>query len=318
MTPSHPWWHVDSAPARLPLPPRCAICGTLGHATELYPSTIAADVFNSEVFSARRLPDRVHYRMARCNACGLVRSDPVAPPELHAQLYRAGDFGVAEETANMARTYGRYLARLERHGVRKGCLLEVGCATGFVLEQALDQGYAVTRGVEPSAPMVAAASPRVRPGIVCDIMRHGLFPPNSFDAACLFQTFDHLSHPEEVLDEVRAVLRPGGLLLLLNHNAAAFSAKVMGERSPIIDLQHTYLYSPSTMRRILQARGFEPLEVGGVSNDYRLRYLAHLAPLPRPLKALALAVLDATPLGAIQVSVPLGNLYAIARRPAGA
>lgn len=304
-----------SATAVQLLPTVCAICGTAGNATELYPSTVSPDAFNAEMFSARRLPDRVHYRMVRCDGCGLVRSDPVAPPDLHNRLYRDGGFGAGEETGNMARTYARYLARLERHGVRKGRLLEVGCATGFVLDAALDQGYAEVRGVEPSQPMVAAASDRVRPSIVCDIMRPGLFPPASFDAVCMFQTFDHLAEPAAMLDLSFEVLRPGGLILLLNHNVAAVSARLMGERSPIIDFQHTYLYSPATISRILTDHGFQVAEVGTVTNDYTLRYLAHLAPLPRPLKGLAMAAL-ATPLGRTPLSVPLGNLYAIARKPA--
>jgi SAM-dependent methyltransferase len=202
--------------------------------------------------------------------------------------------------------------------VRQGVLLEVGCASGFVLDEALDQGWAEVHGVEPSQVMVAAASPRVKPHIACDILRSGLFAPASFDALCMFQTFDHLPNPAGLLDVCYQVLRPGGLILLLNHNVTAFSAKLLGERSPIIDLQHTYLYSPATVARILNAHGFHPLEVGSVQNDYTLRYLGHLAPLPGPLKALSNAILTNTPLGNIPVSVPLGNLYAIARKPGGA
>lgn len=302
-----------AAPTYISTP--CVICGTPGNATELYPSTVVDDVFNPEVFSARRAPDRVHYRMVQCDACGLVRSDPVAPPELHALLYRDGGFGSAEETANLARTYGRYLQRLERHGVHKGALLEVGCATGFVLDEALDQGYAQVQGVEPSQVMVAQASPRVRDAIVCDILRPGLFPAESFDALCMFQTFDHLPDPAGLLGVCFDVLKPGGLILLLNHNVTSLSARIMKERSPIIDLQHTYLFSPETITHLLRVQGYEPLETGSVRNDYTLRYLAHLAPLPGVLKAVASAVTAATPLGRIQLSLPLGNLYAIARKP---
>ena len=281
----------------------------------MYPSTVSFDAFTEDTFSARRLPDRVHYRMVRCNTCGLVRSDPVADAELHANLYRGGGFGAADETDNMAQTYGRYLARLDGYDAVKGQLLEVGCATGFMLEQALAQGYAQVSGVEPSEVMVAAASPAVAPHIVCDIMRPDLFPPEIFDVVCMFQTFDHLAEPVAMLNECRRVLRPGGLILLLNHNVAAPFARLLGERSPIIDLQHTYLYNKDTIRRVLDQCGFTTLETGDVRNDYTLRYLGHLAPLPGLLKTVSNAILAATPLGKLPLSLPLGNLYAIARKP---
>ena len=67
---------IESVKARLELrPTRCAICGTTGGATEMFPSTITEDAFDARHFSARRLPDRVHYRMVRCDTCGLIRSD---------------------------------------------------------------------------------------------------------------------------------------------------------------------------------------------------------------------------------------------------
>ena len=46
------------------------------------------------------------------------------------------------------------------------------------------------------------------------------------------------------------------MILCLNHNVESVSAHIMGERSPIIDIEHTYLYGPTTMRRIFQAGGF--------------------------------------------------------------
>ena len=113
---------------------RCAICGTEGNARELYPANFDLQALNPAVFSARRLPDRVHYRLMKCNACGLVRSDPVAPPELLAQLYHQSTFTYTDEVADLKRTYGRYLARLDSCGARKDALLEIGCGNGFFLQ----------------------------------------------------------------------------------------------------------------------------------------------------------------------------------------
>src|SRR5260221_2621171 len=102
---------------------RCAICGTEGNAAELYPANFDFEALNPTVFSARRLPDRIHYRLVKCRACGLVRSDPIASPELLAQLYAQSAFSYGDEVADLRFTYGRYFAELERYGARKEALL---------------------------------------------------------------------------------------------------------------------------------------------------------------------------------------------------
>jgi SAM-dependent methyltransferase len=268
------------------------------------------------VFSARRPPDRVHYRIVRCNACGLVRSDPVADPEVLARLYTHSAFDYSEEVANLRRTYRGYLARLDRYGANKGALLEIGCGNGFFLEEALGWGYLKAQGVEPSRAAIEAASPDVRPNILCDVMRPGLFGAGSFDVICLFQALDHISDPGALLDECLRVLRPGGLALCLNHNVEAMSARLLGERSPIVDIEHTYLYGPGTATRLFTERRFQVREVGGVLNRYSLRYLMRLVPLPGAPKRLLLAFLKKSGIGRLPLIVPLGNLYLIAEKPA--
>jgi hypothetical protein len=75
---------------------RCAIHGTEGNATELYPANFDLQALNPEAFSERRLPDRVHYRLVECKKCGLVRFDPIADPALLAQLCYESTFSPAQ------------------------------------------------------------------------------------------------------------------------------------------------------------------------------------------------------------------------------
>jgi SAM-dependent methyltransferase len=294
---------------------RCAICDREGDATERWPATFNPDAFSARVFSARRVPDRVHYRMVTCNVCGLVRSDPVADEELLATLYASSSFDYGHEVESILATYGRALDGLEARSTRHEALLEIGCGNGFFLQQARRRGWSEVRGVEPSADAVAKAPPELDGAIVQDVMRAGLFSAESFDAVCLFQVLDHISNPVDLLEECRAVLRPGGQILALNHNVRAWSARLLGERSPIVDIEHTYLYSPATMIGIFNKAGFTDARVRSVRNTYSLAYLAQLAPLPAKIKARALAPLRSSVAGRVRVTVPLGNLCLIARKP---
>lgn len=295
-------------------PTSCAICGTPDNSQELYPANFDTEAFSAPVFSARRLPDRLHYRMVRCNSCGLVRSDPAGDPDLIAQLYRQSTFDYGSEIDNIGRTYRDYLARLDNYGVRKDTLLEVGCGNGFFLQYAAQHGYRNVYGVEPSRHAVEQAPPELRQAIVCDIMRPGLFPTASLDVICFFQVLDHLFDPAEILRVCHEALKPGGFALCLNHDIGALSARVLKHRSPIIDIEHTYLYDPNTISALFSRAGFDVVETGKALNRYSLNYLVRLLPLPNAVKRGCISILEFIRLDSVPLRVSLGNLYIIARK----
>ncbi|MEE3257921.1 MAG: class I SAM-dependent methyltransferase [Candidatus Latescibacterota bacterium] len=295
-------------------PTQCPICRTGDGARQLYPANFDPRALNPEIFSARRLPDRIHFRLVRCQACGLVRSDPVAATHLLSQLYSQSDFTYQEQTQDLCRTYGRYLDDLATCGAVKDTLLEIGCGNGFFLGEARARGYAEVRGVEPSKAAVERADPHVRSHIVCDVMRPGLFDSETFNVICLFQVFDHIPDPGALLAECFTLLKPGGLMLFIHHNVEAVSARLLGRLSPIIDIEHTYLYSLDTMTRLCRIHGFSIAKASIAFNTYSLSYLARLLPLPGAGKKALLTALDKTPLGRIRLRVPLGNLHLVARK----
>lgn len=297
------------------VPTACAICGPGTPTEEVYPANFSAADLNERTFSARRLPDRLHYRLVRCAGCGLVRSDPIAADPLLESLYGQSRFTYQEETANLSRSYARYLRRLQGLGGRREALLEIGCGNGFLLEAALKLGYRSVAGVEPSVDAVAQAPPRIAGRITLGTMRPGLFRPVSFDVVCMFQVLDHLAQPVEILRECRELLREGGLFLCLNHDVSAPSARALGEKSPIYDIEHTYLYNRRTVSRLLAQAGFEVVEVNPAYSLVSLQHLLWLAPMAKSLKRALGAAVRRTRLGRLSLTVPLGNLYAVARKP---
>lgn len=294
---------------------RCSICNTEGNASQLYPANFSLQAFNPDIFSARRLPDRLHYRIVKCNVCGLVRSDPVIDSREIEKLYQESFFNYDEEVVNLKKTYGFYLARLTDYNPSKGALLEIGCGNGFFLKEAEEQGYAQVLGVEPSNAAVAKAAPQIKPNIICDIMQPGLFEAGQFDVICLFQVLDHIPEPNILISECYRLLKPQGLVLCITHNIEALSAKMLKDKSPIIDIEHTYLYSPSTISRIFRLNNYRIKDSGAVLNRYSLYYLVRLMPLPVLLKRLLLVLLEKNPLRRLWITLPLGNLYLIAQKP---
>ncbi|HWS72577.1 MAG TPA: class I SAM-dependent methyltransferase, partial [Thermoanaerobaculia bacterium] len=283
-------------------------------ADEMYPATFDAEAFSAQVFSARRLPDRIHYRVVRCTRCGLVRSDPVASGDALATLYERSTFDYAAEVPTLQRTYRRYFRKARALASQLQSVLEVGAGNGFFLEVARAEGVEVVKGVEPSIAAIAAARADIQPHLVADILREGIFPPASFDLVCAFQVLDHVPDPLDFLHQCHALLRSGGLVLFVVHDVESWSAKLMRERSPIIDIEHTYLYSRMTIGALLKRAGFRVEEAGAAVNTLTLTHLLHLMPIPRPLKSIAGTILKVTRLGRLPLLLPLGNLYAIGRK----
>ena len=179
--------------------------------------------------------------------------------------------------------YARYLRECLLQLPAIDRFLEIGCGNGFFLEHALACGFDEVHGVEPSSDAVDRAPEAVRGRIINDVFRDGLFPTGHFSLVCAFQVFDHLAHPNAVLKACRQILRPGGVVaLFINHDIGTWTNRLLGARSPIIDIEHIYLYNQESMTRIFCKNGFEVLRVFPVEDSYPLYYWIRMAPLRRP------------------------------------
>ncbi len=280
----------------------------------LYPQRLTPESLTGYGFSARRLRRREHYRIVTCESCGLVRSDPILDDASLARLYAQSTFLFSEEVAYAAQTYADLLLELRTkfagHRPIRG-LVEFGCSTGFFLEQALDMGVTEVLGFEPSRDCLSHAGKRVRPHILNDNFRPDLLGGHIFDLACAFHVLDHLPRPGETLRDMASLVNPGGFLLLVCHNVQAWTAKLLGDHSPIFDLEHIYLFSRDTLVRLVEQTGLTVLHCGSLTNRYPLGYWLRMAP-----GAGKLARLLPSSLRQLPVHLAAGNLYLIARKAA--
>lgn len=292
-------------------PTRCPV-GCAGDADAvLYPANFNEEHLTAEIFSARRRPDRVHYRMVRCGHCGLVRSNPILGDEAIAALYAASHFTYQDTAPFTAACYLHYLGKTPH----KGRLLEIGCGNGFFLERARALGFDEVWGVEPGAEAVAQASPAIRPFLKQGMFTASLFEPASFDVITAFQVLDHFIHPGQILDDCRTLARPGAHLLFICHDLGSAPGRWLGERNPMVDIEHIHLFDQRTIARLFESRGFVVKEVFPVKNTYPLGYWARLFPLPGPVKTVAEKALALTGLGRVPLSLKAGNLGIVAVAP---
>ena len=293
---------------------KCPICATYSNSKAIYPSNVNTETFNAEVFSARRLPDRQHYQWVRCNTCGLLRSDPVLEVNL-TQLYEESTFDYSTEVNGLKKTYLGLVRRALGNNFPTRSIFEVGGGNGFFLEAAKDFGFEKIAGVEPSHAAINAAREDVKPYLVASMMSGSVLPKNSFQVGAMFHTLDHLQDPIQTLQDCLEALESGGTLVVAVHNERSWSARLLGERSPIIDVEHTYLYSLKTGIQIFQKAGFINVRSGSYNNHYSLAYILHLLPVSRKFRKLVLGSWVGKLLSKIKLFVPLGNMWISGTKP---
>ena len=293
---------------------KCPICESLGNAVPVYPSNVDETSFSTEIFSARRLPDRRHYQWVRCNACTLLRSDPVLDVDLE-KLYVESTFDYSTEVNGLKKTYFNLVKKALSGKSFKKSIFEVGGGNGFFLEAAKDGGFASVAGVEPSTEAIAAARSDIKPHMIASMMKSGVLADGSFEVGTMFHTLDHLTDPVSTLKDCKNALQQGGVFVVAIHNERSWSARLMGERSPIIDVEHTHLYTRKSGEALFKKIGFIDVRSGAYNNHYSLAYILHLIPISRTFRKRVLESPIGTLLGKIKVVVPLGNMWVAGTKP---
>ncbi len=64
------------------------------------------------------------------------------------------------------------------------------------------------------------------------------FKSGAYSLITSFQTLEHVHDPLEVIRGAHALLKDSGAVYVICHNRRAFSARLLGLKSPIFDIEH--------------------------------------------------------------------------------
>lgn len=292
----------------------CPLCGSTREGKVIVECNVELSRLTEFAFASRKLPEYMHSRMVECGACGLLYGTPAVSSESGLNAYKGAAFDSGQESQFAARTYAKLIAdQVNSIGSREKAL-DIGAGDGAFLEQLIQLGFRDITGVEPSAAPIACSKPHVRNMIRHDIFRARDFEGQRFDLITCFQVMEHLWNPGELARDVNAMLKPGGLFVTVTHNSRALSARLLGDKSPIFDIEHLQLFSQKTIRALLQRAGFTDIRVMPIWNRYPIYYWMKLAPLPQNLKQALITVATRRPVAAVACSLPAGNIAAVARK----
>ncbi len=240
--------------------------------------------FSCGTHASRPLFWKFGYPIVKCEACDVVYCDYLPSQRELTEYYSEGYFkgctdrrGYYDYEADESLLKASFLPKLRlvnRFAPRIGTLLDIGCAAGYFVELASDQGWDAY-GLEISP--FAANMARRRGLRVVNGSSPAAFQEGRFDAITMWDVVEHLPDPVEALKETNRALRVGGLLSLCTGRIDSTLAKLWGRQSRIFNPpQHLTFFSRRSVERVFDLGGFRVIKILRDRKLVSLRYLLHL------------------------------------------
>lgn len=294
----------------------CPVCGSGSSSAKLFlKQNIDPERVSAFSFASRKLPEFMCHQLVQCPRCDLVFANQPPDQAVLAHAYHLASFDSAQEADDAAAAYGKALAPVLNRLKSRGAALEIGTGTGIFLDLLKTYGFTTAIGVEPSAAAIAAAPLHRQAWIREAIFREADFEPESFDFICCFMTLEHVRDPNEIVSAAARLLRPGGAIALVTHDYRSAVNRLLGKRSPIIDIEHMQLFSRQSIRHLLARNAFESITVTSFRNRYALRYWIRLLPLAQGLKQRFIHGLEKIGMADMKFSFNVGNMLSFGFRP---
>jgi 2-polyprenyl-3-methyl-5-hydroxy-6-metoxy-1,4-benzoquinol methylase len=211
--------------------------------------------------------DAVYYMYA-CQSCGVVYQYPRPTLESIGSFYPSEypqyTPGLQQESwrRKIDRRYGlRKRCRFIMRHVKRGRLLDVGCATGdFLSEMKRQPGWSVF-GIEPNHEAARYARAQVGVEVIDGLLNDAPFADGSFDAITMWDVLEHVHAPRDVIAAAARLLRPGGVLVINHPNLASIDRRLFGRYWVGYELpRHLYLFPSPMLRGLMAEYGLEEVE----------------------------------------------------------
>ena len=118
-----------------------------------------------------------------------------------------------EDRSFWFRHRNRCIASVVRRFAPEGALLDIGGGNGYVSKGLTEAGIACAL-LEPGIDGAVAARARGVDPVICARLEDIGLAPGSLSAAGMFDVLEHIEDEADALEQVHALLRPGGPLLL--------------------------------------------------------------------------------------------------------
>lgn len=206
----------------------------------------------------------------KCQNCGLRFAENMPAQEQLIRLYsNVVDPEYEAEKEGRGENFLRILKLMEKLK-GKGDLLDVGAATGILMELAEKRGWK-TAGVEISAWACKVAMEKGFEVFHGDFLSYP--EDRRFDFITMIDVVEHLADPGKALKKAHNLLKPKGLLVIVTPDIESLTAKLMGKKWWHLRPAHVNLFSRRTIEWVADNFGFRIVKIRNYIWNFSLHYL---------------------------------------------
>lgn len=233
------------------------------------------------------------FSYVRCRVCSLVQQNP--QPGREAIEARYGDLSSQAYLEYELANEGAFLT-LQQKGLADGgffelepdilrqqveppLVLDIGCATGALLEWLRNRGWDCL-GVELCGPAADYARKVRNLNIITGTIESAKLSDNSVTVALASHVIEHVNNPKTFVSEIYRCLKVGGYFYITTPNIDGFQARLFGSRWRSAIFDHLYLFSKKTLRALLEDAGFiveKTVSWGGLARGTAPGPIKHMA-----------------------------------------
>jgi SAM-dependent methyltransferase len=209
--------------------------------------------------------------IVRCGSCGHMQLERFPTSAVLDEAYgEAASEDYIEEEAGQRETARRVLADIE-HFVQPGAIVDLGCWTGYLLDEARRRGWE-PRGIEPSEFASGFAREQLDLDVRTQSLSDAQLLAHHYNAAVMGDVIEHLPEPAQALEMIAAALRPGGVVCLLVPDAGSRLARLMGRRWWSVLPTHVQYFTRASLRLLLERHGYQVVRITTAPKVFTVRY----------------------------------------------
>lgn len=205
-----------------------------------------------------------------------------------------------EDARGQRAIQARHLLKCLQKHINSGRLLDVGAASGVLVEQALDLGYQA-EGIEPSTFLYRNARALGLP-VLHEIIPHAEIV-GPYDIITLIDVIEHVSDPVTLLRQATSLLAPDGILVVVTPNVKAPIARLLGWNWWHFRIAHIGYFNRASLSKLLARVDLAPFDWSSPTWYFPASYLYE-----RALRYLPDGIRHAPPKFMSKLVVPI-NLF---------
>ena len=223
------------------------------------------------------------WHIGRCRMCSLIYLNPMpffTPSEGFSEMSLAFQYTkfqrnltpeiLGHDKQQMRRQLDE-VTRLFGRVEQPGSFLDIGCGSGSSVRAATDMGWRAT-GIDIDPKLIELGREQLQVDLRCGTLDQSGLAGNRFHFIRMRDVIEHLPNPYAILLEVKRLLVPGGVLLVVSPNEAALPTQIrlrLGFKrdkvATVVPPHHVHGFVPDTLARIVHRSGLSLRELTTVT-----------------------------------------------------